>query len=289
MKKLLIIFFLCGITFAQQSNSSPVVLHRTEVFKMESKSNGVTYPIYVAYPGSYFSIDRDYPLIVMLDAYSSFGMMTEMSRLLAFNTELPEAVIVGISSEGGSKEFIYNRARDFTPTKIDQQSLPENIRLMTPISGGADKFLGFIESELIPFVESKFRILKNDKTIVGHSYGGLFCFYTLFTQPSIFNKYVIISPAVLWDNELILKMENDFAKKNSSLNAIVYTTVGSREEDYFINPWKKLVDSIKSHNYSNLRFIEKISEGETHYSIMPQIVTTGLISVFNDYEKKIIK
>jgi len=289
MKKLIILFLVYGITFAQQSNSSPVSLHRTENFKIESKSNGVTYPIYVAYPGSYFSTDRDYPLILMLDAYSSFGMMTEMSRLLAFNNELPEAVIVGISSEGGSKEFIYNRARDFTPTKIDPQSLPANIRLMTPISGGAEKFLEFIKGELIPFVDSKFRIMKNDKTIVGHSYGGLFCFYTLFTQPSIFNRYVIISPAVLWDNELILKMENEFAKNNSSINAVVYTTVGGREEDFFINPWKKLVASIKSHNYSNFRFIEKISEGETHYSIMPQIVTTGLISVFNEYKQNTIR
>lgn len=282
MKKFLIIFFICGILSAQGQKPSPVILHRTEVYNITSKINGVTYPINIAYPGSYFYSEKKYPVVYMLDAYSSFGIMTEMSRLLAFSKELPEVIIVGISSEGGSKEFIYNRARDFTPSRIDPEFLPEEIRLMTPTSGGADKFLQFIQSELIPFVESNFRCLNEDRTLVGHSYGGLFSFYTLFTQPDLFKRYVIISPAVLWDNELILKKENDYSQKNDSLKAVVYTTVGNNESNFMIEPWKKLIASIKNHNYKELIMRDEIAPNETHYSIIPYIVTHGLISVFDN-------
>ena len=120
MKKYIVAIFLFALIgtsnlIAQKDtnslvNEKPVVLHHTFVFNIKAESNGVTYPIFVCLPGSYDYANQSYPVIYMLDAYSSFGVMTQMQHLLAFNKELPEAIIVGISSEGGSKEFIYNRA-----------------------------------------------------------------------------------------------------------------------------------------------------------------------------------
>ncbi len=286
MKNIFTLFCVSILIIIQETNYSQVVLHGTENDTIVSKINGVTYPIKIALPGSYFNSDKNYPVVYMLDAYSSFGMMTEMQRLLAFDKELPEVIIIGISSKGNSKDFIYNRARDFTPTYIPTDKMPEDIQIMTPTSGGADKFLGFIEKELIPFVESEFRCVKNDRTLVGHSYGGLFSFYTLFANPDVFNRYVIISPAVFWDDELIQKKEKEYFAGNKSLNAVVYTVVGSAESSYMIEPWKRLTKSIQNHNYRGLCFINKIAEGETHYTIMPYLVTHGLISVFeNDFKK----
>jgi predicted alpha/beta superfamily hydrolase len=280
------VFFVLMFLIAREKSFSQVVLNGTETDTIISQINGVTYPLKIALPGSYSNSDKNYPVVYMLDAYSSFGMMTEMQRLLAFDKELPEVIIIGISSKGNSKDFIFNRARDFTPTSIPTDEILEDIQIMTPASGGADKFLEFIGKELIPFVESKFRCIKNDRTLVGHSYGGLFSFYTLFTQPEVFNRYVIISPAVFWDNELIQKKEKEYFAENKTLDAVVYTVVGSAESSYMIEPWKRLTESIHKHNYDGLRFINKIAEGETHYTIMPFIVTHGLISVFKNDLKK---
>ncbi|MDP3583414.1 MAG: alpha/beta hydrolase-fold protein, partial [Ignavibacteria bacterium] len=166
---IVLILFLVVNAFAQDNKNEnkipPITLNRTEVHKITSVTNGNLYPIYVALPGSYNYTDQTYPVVVMLDAYSSFGTMTQMVRLLAFNNELPELIVVGISSEGGSKEFNYNRMRDYTPTELKS----EKEKLAIPVSGGGEKFLGFIKDELIPFVESKYRIKKDDKTFVGHS------------------------------------------------------------------------------------------------------------------------
>lgn len=271
---------------AWEQSIPQVVLNGTENDTIISKINGATYPLKIALPGSYSNSDKKYPVVYMLDAYSSFGMMTEMQRLLAFDKDLPEVIIIGISSKGNSKDFIYNRARDFTPTYIPTNKIPEDIQIMTPTSGGADKFLSFIDNELIPFVESKFRCLKNDRTLVGHSYGGLFSFYALFTKPEVFNRYVIISPAVFWDNEFIQKKEKEYYAVNKTLDAVVYTVVGSAESDYMVTPWKRLTESIQKHNYNGLSFMNKIADGETHYTIMPYIVTHGLISVFKNDLKK---
>ncbi len=264
---------------------TPVTVHRSELINITSKVNGVTYPIFVALPGSYFTSEKTYPVVYMLDAYSSFGIMVQMARLLAFDKEVPEVIIVGISSEGGSKEFNYNRARDFTPTQIQPEKLPEEFRSTFPISGGAEKFLGFIKNELIPYVESNYRFSPGDRTLEGHSLGGLFVFYSLFKEPGLFKRYIAISPALLWDDELLIKDEEKFSKEHKSLESIIYTAVGSLEGEFIKRLWKQLISNMNSRGYDGMKLKSEIAEGETHYTIIPYIVTHGLKSVFSEEVK----
>lgn len=286
---LIFIFYSATFCFSQlsaqnqskETANSSVTLHRTETIKLTSAINGNTYPIKIALPGSYYTTDKTYPVVYMLDAYSSFGIVTEMARLLASDKELPELILVGISSEGGSKEFIYNRSRDYTPTKILEENLPETLRSLIPTSGGGEKFLEFIKKELIPFVESKYRFKPDDRTLAGHSLGGLFVFYSLFYNPELFNRFVAVSPALLWDHNYILNQEEEFSKKNKSLNAVVYSAVGSKEDETIIAPWKQFISKMEEKNYTGLNLKTEIAKDETHYTIIPYIITHGLKSVFS--------
>jgi uncharacterized protein len=56
-------------------------------------------------------------------------------------------------------------------------------------SGGAVRFLECIEKEIIPFVESNYRVSPADRGIGGYSYGGLFSLYVLFFKPALFSIY----------------------------------------------------------------------------------------------------
>ncbi len=295
-KKIFFIIFACCtiITSLQlkaqdlssnKENPPAVTIHRSQEINITSKTNGVKYPIFVALPGSYYSSYKKYPVVYMLDAYSSFGIMVQMARLLSFDKELPEVIIVGISSEGGSQEFIYNRSRDFTPTQIPPEKLPADLRSSFPASGGAEKFLRFIKDELIPYVESNYRTKAGDRTLEGHSLGGLFVFYSLFKEPGLFKRYIAISPALLWDDGLLLKQEEKFFEDHNSLESIIYTAVGSLESESFKGPWKQLISNLKSRGYDGMKLKTEIAEGETHYTIIPYIVTHGLKSVFFEYEK----
>lgn len=289
-KIFLVLFILLAILSVLQINAqdkpidkiTPVTVHRSEVINITSKINGVTYPIFIALPGSYFTTEKTYPVVYMLDAYSSFGIMVQMARLLAFDKELPEVIIVGISSEGGSKEFNYGRARDFTPTQIQPEKLPEEFRSTFPISGGAEKFLGFIKDELMPYVESNYRFSPGDRTLEGHSLGGLFVFYSLFKEPGLFKRYIAISPALLWDDGFLIKDEEKFSKDHKSLESIIYTAVGSLENEFIKRPWKQLISNMNSRGYDGMKLKSGIAEGETHYTIIPYIVTHGLKSVFSE-------
>src|SRR4030042_5579231 len=102
MKRLLFAFLLLfcvtsslSLLYAhdlQNSNvaNSSVTLHRTEILRLTSFFNGQTYPIFIALLGRYFYSDQTSPVVFMLDASSSFGIMTQTARLLEFNKEVPE-------------------------------------------------------------------------------------------------------------------------------------------------------------------------------------------------------
>ena len=60
-----------------------------------------------------------------------------------------------------------------------------------PTSGGADKFLDFIEKEVMPLVESKYRV-QPYRVFAGHSFGGLLAIHAFSTRPELFNAYIAV-------------------------------------------------------------------------------------------------
>ncbi|HEY0245844.1 MAG TPA: alpha/beta hydrolase-fold protein, partial [Mucilaginibacter sp.] len=78
--------------------------------------------------------------------------------------------------------------------------------------GGAAVFLGFIEKELMPMIDSKYKSDPANRTLYGYSMGGLFGSYVLFTKPALFKNILIGSPALGYDNGRYLTL-----KKNTLL------------------------------------------------------------------------
>jgi len=75
-------------------------------------------------------------------------------------------------------------------------------------TGGADNFTQFIEKELIPFIDSKYRTTSY-RTLIGHSYGGLFTINMLINHNHLFNNYIAIDPSLDWDNQKLLKQAKE--------------------------------------------------------------------------------
>ena len=81
-------------------------------------------------------------------------------------------------------------------------------------NGEAEKFSNFLEKELIPFIESNYPVT-NFRTLIGHSYGGLFAVYTLINHSSLFANYIAIDPSLDWDDQkLINEAEGILSTKN---------------------------------------------------------------------------
>lgn len=248
----------------------------SEVREIQSAITGETYFIYVGLPRSYSDSVQTYPVLYIMDAEGAFGTYTEISRLLSLNNEVPELIIVGIAYGVSFNEYFYYRQRDYTPTAVDE----------FPGSGGGKNFLSFIHKELIPFIDTEYRVKKSERAISGFSYGGLFVLYALFHEPQIFNRYHAGSSAFWWDNYVTFEYEQKYFEKSSKLPLKLFLTAGSLEDQGgHLKPLKQFTQILNSREYSGLEFKSIILDEETHYSSCGSALTKGLKWLFKNYQK----
>lgn len=261
----------------------PVQIPDTEVRPLTSKAvQGMEYQIYIALPEGYDSSSETYPVLYFLDAWAQFGILKQAYWVLRFYNEVPPLLLVGIAFEGDAQDLLYYRARDYTPTKVPPEKLSPGIARFTPVSGGAPNFLRFLEEELFPMIETEYRADKSGRAIFGVSYGGLFATYVLFNRPELFQRYLLGSPSWWWDDEVVFKHEENYAKTYKSLHAKVFMTTGSEEGNRSIERWAQLRDRLKSRDYEGFELTSMIFEGETHMSVIPATHSRALRVLYSD-------
>ncbi len=206
--KLSIIFLIAASTnIAQIITEADDVgnLFNTQVKIIQSTSVEDDFYLYISVPKNYESSEKTYPVLYILDGDMAYGMAASIARYLQFGGNIPELIIVGIGYGTLRKDEGNMRQRDYSPTEKSSKA---------GITGGAQNFLNFLTDELFPYIDSTYRTDKNDKTVFGYSMAGLFGLYTLFNKPETFNRYIIGSPYLLWDNAVI------FNEEERSLNKI---------------------------------------------------------------------
>ncbi|MCB0833980.1 MAG: alpha/beta hydrolase [Bacteroidetes bacterium] len=270
-----------------QTGPTSYVLPRTEVVRLPSKIVGIDYLLYVSLPRDYNTTDKKYPLLVTLDADYAFALAHNIVDHFVDRNNLPPMIIVSIAYDSaGTEREVYrrHRTRDYTPTHTLEGGYgPEFQRH----SGGAPGFLSFIEKEMLPFLGDRYRLDRQNRCIVGHSYGGLFSTFVLLTKPELFQKYIIVSPSLWYDDKVIFNLE----KTSSSLhkvNAKVFFGVGSFENQpnvgrAMVDDMQELIVKLKSRAYSGLSVDSQVFDGETHNSVFPAALSRGLRVVFSGH------
>jgi|GEM_PF-71406 len=212
------------------SNSQPITIPDAEQFDLRSKS-GRVYRIFIAAPREE-TPEPGLPVIYFSDANSNFPLLHASVRGRAGNG--PRAILVGIGyPEPNESDHRERRAFDLT-SKVDESSAePAPGRGPGFPSGGNDAFLRFIQDELKPVVERKYRIDRNRQALFGHSFGGLFVLHVLLTEPKAFQTYLASSPSVWWNRGEILEKEKAFLAKHakSPLKARVFISFGEWEQN----------------------------------------------------------
>ena len=202
-----IVFCLLLITnsiFAQ--NSESIQLKNTEQFVLESAYfKNEAFTIQVCLPRNY-NQNKEYPVVYLLDADQSIGIAKEVADWLTFNDfgfnrEINDVIIVGIAYNKNDSVWWYNRVRDYVPSTKD--TITGFDKYWQQWAGGADTFLDFMKNDLMPEIEKRYGVSKTNAGIVGHSFGGLLASYALVTRSWMFDKYIILAPALIWDNKLV--------------------------------------------------------------------------------------
>jgi predicted alpha/beta superfamily hydrolase len=267
---------LSGLLNAQNVKDR-VYLENTEQFSIASKYvKGEKYLIQVGLPIGYSPTKKSYPVLYVLDGDKSFGMTKETADWLMWSNEIKDIIVVAITYGKGTDEWWQKRARDYS--HCDDTIMAKGWFRET---GGADNFLEFVKNELFPAINKNYKTNQDSTAIMGLSFGGTLGTYVLFKQSDLFDNYILIAPALFWNDNDILKIEKEYFRNHKELNKTVFVAYGSLDsKEWVINSTSELIQTIQNRKYEGLKFTSRIFEGETHISVYPTALTNGLINLF---------
>lgn len=238
---------------------------------------GDEYIVDVHVPTSYATSSQSYPVLYVLDGDKSSGMAKDVVDWLSWSGEIPELVVVAISYGGARDVWWQKRSRDYTPS-IDRGRVWGD----WPLAGGGEAFKQFLMTELFPLVDERYRTQITDRAVAGTSFGGLFAMYSLFTTPSLFQRYIAVGPTLIWDDEHMWEYEQSYSESHGFLAANVFTAVGRLDESEVVDPWERFNALVLGREYEGLNWISHTFDGETHISVWPGAFSRGLRSVYGN-------
>jgi len=273
---ILLLTFFTVVAFGQKNRpneadkSKPFVLGLIDEIQSKALAEKRTLNIYL--PDGYNQNDTTkYPVIYLLDGSADEDFI-HIVGLVQFNSfewvnQVPKSIVVGIAT--------VDRKRDFTfPTSI------ESDKKRYPTTGHSDKFISFIEKELQPYIQAKYKTNAN-RTLIGQSLGGLLATEILTKKPALFNKYIIISPSLWWDNGSLLNQDSEIKGNTFKQQTDVYIGVGKEGLTPTEIPRVMEVDAnlltekIKEFKNQNVKVYFDFLPQENHATIMHQAVSNS--------------
>jgi predicted alpha/beta superfamily hydrolase len=260
-----------------------MVLPDVECSEFHSRFTGHDYHVYVSLPASYGQGDQRYPVLYVPDfdhlflSLRSANSLMSASKSLGLGYALEEFILVGLPLKFEDYlEWARKRSFDLTPTEVEAWNTSVRKQYGGEVhTGGAPMFLRTLKEELIPYIDSQYRVT-SDRGLAGYSLGGLFAAYVWLNDGNTFSRYLIGSPSLDWDKEMIFKAEAAVAKFGKTLHGRVFLSAGADEGEGMIGPLKRLVTAVTSHSYPSLRLESHIFEGEEHLSGMQAALSRGL-------------
>ncbi len=241
---------------------------------------------WIQYPENYDpKSSQKYPVVYVLDGEVHLRAVTTVHSYY-WGGFMPEMIMVGISTGN-------NRTRDLTTSEIKLR----HGRAYGEENGGADKFTAFIEKELIPYIESKYPVTPY-RTLVGHSYAGLFTINALLQHPDLFENYLAIDPSLDWDNQKLLKQSQEILDGGDFKGKSLFISLGGQlhmqNSDIDINNVmedsseytlfaRSNIEFSKIAENSDLNFQWKYYEQDLHGSVSLPSILDGLIYLFDWY------
>ena len=250
--------------------AAPTPMRRRE---WEMQAGGETdrpYRIYLAEPGAAPPAEG-FPLFLLLDGDGHFD-----PAVAALEARGGGAVIAAIGYPGRNR-------RELDYTVPAEPPIPEE--------GGAPAFLAFVRDELLPRLAREARLDPADRSLFGHSYGGLFVLYALFRQPGLFRSHIAASPSIGYGQGTILPLEAGFeaAPPEIASRLRLLVTVGELEQPRPPAPITErariarqvdrahdLVDRLSKLGPAGPEVAFHLFPGETHQSVVDPAIRLGL-------------
>jgi predicted alpha/beta superfamily hydrolase len=204
--------------------------------------------IQIYLPDGYNEAETTYSVLYLLDGQQFFPYGVSLIKNFKHFNLTPEFIVVGITN-----------------------SFPQRYG---HFSDGKDKFIKFMEEELLPYVDENFRTTK-EKLLFGWQYAGSLGFHILIDNSSLFDGYFLASPF-----PIINKIDD--LDKISTLNKTLYFFVSP--DEYEVNKGTDKLDSLLTNkNISGLKWSYIQLEKEGHQSTSFPALYHGLRKYYKYY------
>ncbi len=238
-------YLLCLALYGCQPKTSPSSQPATDTTPRAVYSKAVQDSLYVQtqLPLEYSdSSTKRYPVVIVLDANFHFPMLAASVHQYEKAGLLPPLIVIGV----GYKSFAAMdslRVRDY----LYPAALPSD-ELKAP--GGGESFRQFLSRELLPAVDSTYRTTTQNRTLLGHSFGGYFALYTLLNQTNHkthdFQNFVAASPSVWYRNFYLNQLPAQLNTVNKADSVRLFVTVGGQENaQWDVKPVQHLITTIR--------------------------------------------
>lgn len=259
---ILLALFLITTNISNASQQQdPVPAHDT--FTIISQQVGETRTINVWVPTEYSKNTDSYPVMYMADGgiKEDFPHIAETFDALVKSNKIPPMILVGIENA--------QRRRDLSgPTEVKED------KKIAPVVGGSEKFRAFVNDELFPEINKRYRTTSK-KGILGESLSGLFVMETFFLKPEMFDYYIAFDPSLWWNNHYLVKTAKKHLEKFPTHKKILWFA-GSDTKD--ISTYTKdLSEILTSEKPSNIKWMYSDEPNEKHMTIFRATKEKALI------------
>ncbi len=261
----------------------PYQLAGTQVWTVPDPVSGRSYEAFVGLPASYEKEpNRRYPVVYVTDAPYAFPLIGSISRRVGGGGEgLEDFILVGLSYAEGDDPVV-SRNRDYTTTPRGSGGKSTGM-----VHGGAAAYADYVRTQVLPFVDGRFRTDPKRRVYMGHSYGGLLGAHILFTQPTTFSHYILGSPSLWYDRGHMFGVEERYAAANKDLPADVFLYIGAFETlkpgdprytttKDMVGDNRRFEERLRSRGYAGLTVASTVVDAEDHLTVFPSGFTRGI-------------
>jgi len=265
---IIVLILLIGLNKLKSQDVEQIVMGTKH--SISSKILNEEREYWISLPDSYTdkgSSHKRYPVLIALDGNVHFKSITGMVDYMSDDGKIPEMIIVGIQN--------VDRRRDYTPDKV--------VTVRENNSGGGEDFLGFLEDELIPELDQKYRT-EPYRILFGHSLGGLLATHAYMKEETLFNAFIAVDPSFgTWDEETMDKKLD--AVTEQSFKRFIYIATANwgkrniRNRDRHVRLYEALNSKCEGEFPAKLEYFED----ENHGSVPPIAFYRGISSIFEGY------
>lgn len=268
-------------------------------YDLEDSISGAVRRVFLWIPGTEMP-EKGWPSLTLTDGNAVIATAIDAMRAQAFypsGTNLGWGVLIAVGYPSDAAYDPFRRSWDLGPPPgaAYPPFWPGTPEVRT---GGGAEFARFLLEDLRVFLAGKVRLDPGHAGLFGHSFGGLFALWLLFTQGTAFSHWIAASPAITWENSFLLDHLAGFTPPARPRS--VHLSAGEWEgaqlapfQENAGDAGQRLAEKQKTRTIEAAREMAgqlgrlpgltvsfEIYPGETHMSVLPVAVNRALHQVF---------